>query len=102
MIVRGLGLPIRADLAEKTMLNRIPFRCSGRVVGHRNGHSPEIGYLLQLPLPSPDAWVVAATAVRFHKPMLRLRITPPTVLPPPPAQRVGPETTCLVRVSHPA
>src|SRR5579863_8965176 len=82
------------------MLNRIPFRCSWRVMGHGDGHAPPIGDLLQPPFPSPDARVVAATTVCFHKPVLCFRIAPPTFLRPPGAQGVGHESSRLARRSH--
>src|ERR1700692_690716 len=82
------------------MLDGIPFRRSRRVVGHGNGYSPAIGHLLQVPLPSPGAHVVTAAAVRFDKPVPRLRTTPPTLLPPPDGQSIGHEGSRLVRRSH--
>src|ERR1700741_5682442 len=100
VVLQGYALPVVANMAEQTMFDWIPFGRARRIVGHGDGHAPAISQLLQLPFPSPDARVIAATAVRFNKPMLRARVTAAPFLRPPGAQGIGHEGSSLARDSH--
>jgi hypothetical protein len=100
IIAQWFTLPVGADGAEQTMLNRIPLRCSWWIMGHGDGDSPFVRHLLQRPLPKPRTGTVGTTAVRYQQPMLRPRVTPQTFLFPPLAQSRRRECGCLPRSSN--
>ena len=83
----GTPCPCLADLAEQTMLNRVPFRGTGGVVtdGHRQAQT--IGHLhLKLVRPDTGTRAITATTIRFNQQVcgvgiafMQLRSSPKTL-----------------------
>jgi hypothetical protein len=64
--------PVRADRAERAVLDRVPLRAAGRVVADRDGQAVLVAeLLLELLFPDPRAGAVAAAAVREDQHLTR-------------------------------
>ena len=74
--VQRMTCPVLADLAEESVLDRVPFGCAGRIVCHCYGQTVAVGKLvLQVVLPCASAITVAASAVREDSELSGMRVT---------------------------
>src|SRR3954463_1030791 len=60
---QGLAAPGLGDEGEQPMLDSVPLAGARRQVGHRDRQPGLVGEALQLALPQPDPYAVAAAAV---------------------------------------
>lgn len=83
--LEGTGCPVLADLAEQSMLDRVPLRGPGRIVTDGHGAAEPIAELrLQGMLPRPDPGAVASAVVGQDEQFVRPRV-PFSAFPTPPS-----------------
>src|SRR5262249_37540238 len=92
-----LSRPVAADQVEAAVLNRIPFRGSGRIVSHCNRQAEFIGELLQICFPRPAAAPAGAATVSFDQQVVLPGVSQTPDLTPPPTNYSDSEFRCVVR-----
>src|SRR3954463_8743737 len=80
---QGLAAPVLGDEGEQPMLDPAPLAGARRQVGHRDRQPGLVGEALQLALPQPDPYAVAAAAVGGDQQPCGGGIAWPTEGPPP-------------------
>jgi hypothetical protein len=95
-----LASPINADVAEKPILNRVPFGATWRIVTDSDSQSESITqFFLKIVLPGPEVVPVGATSVGKNQQTIGLRIGRPAVKPPPTFQAIDGKFRSIVGYS---
>src|SRR5208282_2769459 len=81
--VQRFSRPIDTDGAKQAMFHRIPLRCTGGIMGHRDRQAVLVGPALQGVFPQTGTTTVAATGVGLNQQALGVGILPASPSMPP-------------------
>jgi len=96
--VEGFASPVLGDLREETMLDRVPFRSYGRVVGDGKCQAVGIGQLgLEFCFPSAATLAVTAAGIAQDEELPGAWIAERSLLAPPMCDCVSSKGRCVMR-----
>ena len=95
--VEGFASPVFGDLGKETMLDRVPFRSTGGVVGDSESEAVGIGQLrLEFGFPSAATITVTAAGIAEYEKLSRARIAKRSLFSPPMSNGVSGEGGCVM------
>ena len=95
--VEGFASPVVGDLGEETMLNGVPFRSAGGVVGDGESEAVGISQLgLEFCFPSAATITVTAAGIAENEELSRAWIAKRSLLAPPMGDGVSGEGGCVM------
>ena len=95
--IQGMASPVGTNQVEHAMLNQVPFRCAGGIMGHSDNQPQLIGQMLQADFPEPPPVTIRTAPIGLDQQVRFTRIEHASQFQPPSPDRSDGKLGGIVR-----